>query len=149
MTVIVVKFFFFSSRRRHTRFKCDWSSDVCSSDLQAPKIRRHGEILPIRDEPLSHEEISFMLSEICSAPRWQRFEQAGDLDFAYEMDDENRFRVNYLKHANGYGAVFRSIPTTIKTLEELGVPNVIKSFGGMRGGIVLVTGPTGSGKSTT
>src|SRR6476659_20476 len=119
------------------------------SQGQAPKIRRHGEILPILDEPLSHEEISFMLSEICSAPRWQRFEQAGDLDFAYEMDDENRFRVNYLKHANGYGAVFRSIPTTIKTLEELGVPNVIKSFGGMRGGIVLVTGPTGSGKSTT
>lgn len=124
-------------------------SDLHLSQGQAPKIRRHGEILPIRDEALSHEEISFMLSEICSAPRWQRFEQAGDLDFAYEMDDENRFRVNYLKHANGYGAVFRSIPTTIKTLEELGVPNVIKSFGGMRGGIVLVTGPTGSGKSTT
>ena len=98
------------------------------SQGQAPKIRRHGGTPPIRDEPLSHEEISFMLSEICSAPRWQRFEQAGDLDFAYEMDDENRFRVNYLKHANGYGAVFRSIPTTIKTLEELGVPNVIKLF---------------------
>ena len=65
------------------------------------------------------------------------------------MDEENRFRVNYLKQINGYGAVFRSIPTKIKTLEELGVPSVIKSFGEMRGGIVLVTGPTGSGKSTT
>jgi twitching motility protein PilT len=124
-------------------------SDLHLAQGQAPKIRRHGEILPIREEPLSHEEISFMLSEICSAPRWRRFEEAGDLDFAYEMDDENRFRVNYLKHANGYGAVFRNIPTTIKTLEELGVPTVVKSFGAMRGGIVLVTGPTGSGKSTT
>ncbi|MGA7215157.1 MAG: PilT/PilU family type 4a pilus ATPase [Terrimicrobiaceae bacterium] len=93
--------------------------------------------------------MSFMLSEICSAARWQRFEETGDLDFAYEMDEENRFRVNYLKQSNGYGAVFRNIPTRIKTLEELAVPKVIKSFGEMRGGIVLVTGPTGSGKSTT
>ncbi len=81
--------------------------------------------------------------------RWQRFEELGDLDFAYEMDEENRFRVNYLKQVNGYGAVFRIIPTKIKTLDELGIPKVVKTFGEMRGGIVLVTGPTGSGKSTT
>jgi twitching motility protein PilT len=93
--------------------------------------------------------MSFMLSEICSPSRWQRYEETGDLDFAYEMDEENRFRCNYLKQTGGYGAVFRIIPTKIKTLEELGVPSVIKSFGEMRGGIVLVTGPTGSGKSTT
>jgi len=65
------------------------------------------------------------------------------------MDEDTRFRCNYLKQTGGYGAVFRIIPTKIKTLEELGVPSVIKSFGEMRGGIVLVTGPTGSGKSTT
>jgi twitching motility protein PilT len=65
------------------------------------------------------------------------------------MDAQNRFRCNYLKQTSGYGAVFRIIPTKIKTLEELGVPSVIKTFGEMRGGIVLVTGPTGSGKSTT
>ncbi|MCS7009127.1 MAG: PilT/PilU family type 4a pilus ATPase, partial [Chthoniobacterales bacterium] len=81
--------------------------------------------------------------------RWQRFEESGDLDFAYEMDESSRFRCNYLKQANGYGAVFRIIPTRILTLEQLNVPPVIKTFGEMRGGIVLVTGPTGSGKSTT
>ena len=82
-----------------------------------------------------------MLSEICSPSRWQRFEETGDLDFAYEMDEENRFRVNYFKQVNGYGAVFRNIPTKIKTLEELGVPEVIKSFGEMRGGIVWLPDP--------
>jgi twitching motility protein PilT len=124
-------------------------SDLHLGEGQPPKIRRHGEILPIRETPLTREEMSFMLSEICSPTRWQRFEETGDLDFAYEMDEESRFRCNYLKQTNGYGAVFRIIPTKIKTLEELGVPTVIKSFGDMRGGIVLVTGPTGSGKSTT
>ena len=124
-------------------------SDLHLAQGESPKIRRHGEILPIRDEPLTPEEISFMLSEICSAARWQRFEELGDLDFAYEMDEENRFRVNYLKQVHGYGAVFRLIPTRIKTLDELGIPPVVRSFGEMRGGIVLVTGPTGSGKSTT
>ena len=124
-------------------------SDLHLAQGQPPKIRRHGEILPIRDEPLTPEEMSFMLSEICSAARWQRFEELGDLDFAYEMDEENRFRVNYLKQVHGYGAVFRIIPTRIRTLDELGVPPVVKTFGEMRGGIVLVTGPTGSGKSTT
>jgi twitching motility protein PilT len=124
-------------------------SDLHLAQGQPPKIRRHGEILPIRDESLTPEEISFMLSEICSAARWQRFEELGDLDFAYEMDEESRFRVNYLKQVHGYGAVFRIIPTRIRTLDELGVPPVVKTFGEMRGGIVLVTGPTGSGKSTT
>jgi twitching motility protein PilT len=124
-------------------------SDLHLAQGQPPKIRRHGEILPIRDEPLTPEEISFMLSEICSAARWQRFEELGDLDFAYEMDEENRFRVNYLKQVCGYGAVFRIIPTRIRTLDELGIPPVVRTFGEMRGGIVLVTGPTGSGKSTT
>jgi twitching motility protein PilT len=124
-------------------------SDLHLAQGQPPKIRRHGEILPIRDESLTPEEISFMLSEICSAARWQRFEELGDLDFAYEMDEENRFRVNYLKQVHGYGAVFRIIPTRIRTLDELGIPPVVKTFGERRGGIVLVTGPTGSGKSTT
>jgi twitching motility protein PilT len=124
-------------------------SDLHLAQGEPPKIRRHGEILPIRDEPLTPEEISFMLSEICSAARWQRFEEVGDLDFAYEMDEHNRFRVNYLKQVHGYGAVFRIIPTRIRTLDELAIPPVVKTFGEMRAGIVLVTGPTGSGKSTT
>jgi twitching motility protein PilT len=65
------------------------------------------------------------------------------------MDTASRFRCNYLKQTNGYGAVFRLIPTKIATLEELGIPLVVKEFAQLRGGLVLVTGPTGSGKSTT
>jgi len=125
------------------------ASDLHLAEGQSPKVRRHGEIVPIREEALTTEEMSYMLSEICSPERWQRFEEHGDLDFAYEMNEENRFRCNYLKQAHGYGAVFRIIPTKILTLEQLNVPEVIKEFGDMRGGIVLVTGPTGSGKSTT
>jgi len=125
------------------------ASDLHLGEGQPPKVRRHGEIIPIRDEPLAQQEMAHMLSEICSPERWARFEENGDLDFAYEMDEDNRFRCNYLKQTHGYGAVFRIIPTKIKTLEDLRVPEVIKSFGHMRGGIVLVTGPTGSGKSTT
>ncbi len=125
------------------------ASDLHLAEGEPPKVRRHGEIMPIRDEIITRDEATYMLSEICSPKRWEIFEQTGDLDFAYEMDAESRFRCNYLKQSNGYGAVFRLIPTKIATLEQLGVPGVIKSFGHLRGGLVLVTGPTGSGKSTT
>jgi len=75
--------------------------------------------------------------------------KCGDLDFAYQMDENSRFRANYFKQVHGYGAVFRIIPTKILTLEQLKVPPIIKEFAALRSGIVLVTGPTGSGKSTT
>src|SRR5437763_5365007 len=90
-----------------------------------------------------------MLSEIAGAPNWKIVEERGDLDFAYEMDQASRFRCNFLKQSNGYGAVFRLIPTKIATLEELGIPTVAKEFGKLRGGLVLVTAQTGSEKSTT
>ena len=90
-----------------------------------------------------------MMSEICEPENWDDFRGAGDLDFAYEMDEDSRFRCNFLKQANGYGAVFRLIPTKIASLEQLGIPPVVKEFGHLRSGLVLVTGPTGSGKSTT
>jgi twitching motility protein PilT len=125
------------------------ASDLHLAEGQPPKIRRHGEITPIREEILERDEATHMLSEICSPKRWELFEQTGDLDFAYEMNEDARFRCNYLKQAHGYGAVFRLIPTKIATLEQLKVPTVIQEFGKMRGGLVLVTGPTGSGKSTT
>jgi twitching motility protein PilT len=90
-----------------------------------------------------------MLSEVCGQQKWEIFQERGDLDFAYEMDAASRFRCNFLKQANGYGAVLRLIPTKIATLEELGIPAVVKGLAHLRGGLVLVTGPTGSGKSTT
>ena len=124
-------------------------SDLHIGESQPPKMRKHGDIAPIRAEPLSRDETMSMLSEVCGTNNWKIFEERGDLDFAYDMDRHSRFRCNYLKQANGYGAVFRLIPTKIATLEELGIPVVAKGFAHLRGGLVLVTGPTGSGKSTT
>jgi twitching motility protein PilT len=125
------------------------ASDLHIGEGQPPKIRKHGDIMPIREELVMREEAVQMLSEIVPSKSWQIFEERGDLDFAYEMDEKSRFRCNYLKQTNGYGAVFRLIPTRIASLEELGIPSVVRQFGDLRGGLVLVTGPTGSGKSTT
>jgi twitching motility protein PilT len=125
------------------------ASDLHIGEGQPPKMRRHGDVMPIREDPVAREEAAKMLSEMCGPQRWEIFEERGDLDFAYEMDAASRFRCNFLKQANGYGAVFRLIPTKIATLDQLGIPPVVKQFGHLRGGLVLVTGPTGSGKSTT
>jgi len=125
------------------------ASDLHLGEGQPPKIRQHGAILPIRNEALTHEEMSYMMSEIAGPDRWTRFMDSGDLDFAYEMNEASRFRCNYLKQTNGLGCVFRLIPTKIMSLEQLGIPPIVKEFANMRGGLVLVTGPTGSGKSTT
>ncbi|HEV2095629.1 MAG TPA: PilT/PilU family type 4a pilus ATPase, partial [Chthoniobacterales bacterium] len=124
-------------------------SDLHIGESQPPKMRRHGDVMPIREEPVTRDEAVRMLSEIAGPDSWQIFNERGDLDFAYEMDSRSRFRCNFLKQANGYGAVFRLIPTEIASLEQLGIPPVVKEFGHLRGGLVLVTGPTGSGKSTT
>ena len=124
-------------------------SDLHLAQGQPPKMRRHGDIVPIRSEAVTRDEVIAMLSEVCGAGNWALFEGQGDLDFAYEMSDRSRFRCNFLKQANGYGAVFRLIPAGIASLDELGIPAVVKQFGHLRGGLVLVTGPTGSGKSTT
>ncbi|MGI8819668.1 MAG: type IV pilus twitching motility protein PilT [Chthoniobacterales bacterium] len=125
------------------------ASDLHIGEGQPPKMRKHGDVTPIREEPITRDEAAFMLSEIAGPENWALFEERGDLDFAYEMDAHSRFRCNFLKQANGYGAVFRLIPTKIASLEQLGIPPVVKEFGHLRGGLVLVTGPTGSGKSTT
>lgn len=124
-------------------------SDLHLTQGQPPKVRVHGSIKPISDEILTESILETMMREICEPRAWERYREKGDLDFAYEMDSDSRFRCNYLRQISGYGAVFRIIPTKIATLEQLGVPPVIKEFGHMRSGLVLVTGPTGSGKSTT
>jgi twitching motility protein PilT len=125
------------------------ASDLHIGEGQPPKMRRHGDVMPIREEPVTRDEAAGMLREIAGPQSWEIFEERGDLDFAYEMDEKSRFRCNFLKQTNGYGAVFRLIPTKIATLEQLGIPAIVKQFGHLRGGLILVTGPTGSGKSTT
>jgi len=125
------------------------ASDLHIAEGQPPKIRAQGDIMPIRAEPISHDEATRMLSEVCGARNWEAFNQRGDLDFAYQMDEHSRFRTNYFKQSEGYAAAFRLIPTRISTLEDLGIPVTVKDFAYLRGGLVLVTGPTGSGKTTT
>ncbi len=124
-------------------------SDLHLSEGQPPKIRVNGTISAISDENLEGQAFKNLLAEICDPQAFQKYLEEGDLDFAYEMDETSRFRCNYFKQQHGLGAVFRLIPTKIATLEELGVPTVVKEFAHMRSGLVLVTGPTGSGKSTT
>jgi twitching motility protein PilT len=124
-------------------------SDLHIGEGQPPKMRRHGDVAAIQEEALTRDEAMSMLREVCGERNWKIFDERGDLDFAYEMDTASRFRCNYLKQTHGYGAVFRLIPTKIATLEQLGIPVVAKEFAHLRGGLVLVTGPTGSGKSTT
>ena len=125
------------------------ASDLHIAEGQPPKMRTHGDIMPVRAELVSHEEATRMLSEVCGPENWELFQQRGDLDFAYQMDEDSRFRSNYFKESNGYAAAFRLIPTKISSLEELGIPVAVKEFAYLRGGLVLVTGPTGSGKTTT
>jgi twitching motility protein PilT len=124
-------------------------SDLHIAEGEPPKMRRHGDVIAIREELVTRGEAAGMLSEICPGQSWEIFEKQGDLDFAYEMDGRSRFRCNFLKQVRGYGAVFRVIPTKIPTLDELGLPGVVQRLGHVRGGLVLITGPTGSGKSTT
>ena len=125
-------------------------SDLHLAEGQPPKIRVHGSVTPIPGEPiLAGDAFKDMLAEICDPKAFQRYLDLGDLDFAYAMDEDSRFRCNYLKQNNGFAAVFRLIPTEIMSLESLGVPEVVKRFGHIRSGLILVTGPTGSGKSTT
>ncbi len=126
------------------------ASDLHLAEGQPPKIRLHGAIRAIEGRPsLTQESLRVLLEEICPPDRWEVFRKNRDLDFAYAFGERARFRANYYNHANGLGAVFRVIPTEIKSLDELGAPAVLKTFAAARRGMILVTGPTGSGKSTT
>jgi twitching motility protein PilT len=125
------------------------ASDLHIQEGQPPKMRLHGDIQKIRDHVLTHAEMEQMLSEVVDSKRWEKFVQTGDADCAYELSADARFRCNLHKQLHGLGGIFRLIPNKIATLEELKVPSVIKRFANIKGGLVLVTGPTGSGKSTT
>ena len=125
-------------------------SDLHLSEGQPPKIRVHGEITTLEGEAvLTKGPLENMMKEIARDEGWESYVSTGDLDFAYEMNEDSRFRCNYLKQSNGYACVFRLIPTKISSLEQLGIPEIVREFGHIRSGLVLVTGPTGSGKSTT
>ena len=95
-------------------------SDLHLSQNQPPKVRVHGSIKPISDQMLDERIMETMMREICEPRAWDRYKEKGDLDFAYEMDEDSRFRCNYLKQQNGLAAVFRLIPTEIASLDQAG-----------------------------
>src|SRR5262249_13883744 len=119
------------------------ASDLHIGEGQPPKIRKHGDVMSIRRESVRRDEAVSMRSENCGTKRWAVFDERGVFGFAYEMDDASRFRCNSQQQTSGYRAVFRLIPTRIATLEELAIPPIAKESRELRGGPVLLTGPTG------
>ena len=129
-------------------------NDRGASDLhfvvgQPPCLRLHGDVDPIRYKTLSQADFDIFLGEVTPGPIWDRYKASGDADYAYECDGLARFRVNLFKQERGSGAVFRIIPTKLFTMEQLGLPPTCHQLVTLERGLVLVTGPTGSGKSTT
>ena len=115
-----------------------------------PRIRVHGELEAVEGwEVLKPDQLRKLLEPIASGRCWTEFEEANDLDFAYGLEGVARFRANYFQQENGPGAVFRIIPEEIHSLEDLKLPEAISKLASLRSGLVVVTGPTGSGKSTT
>jgi twitching motility protein PilT len=112
-------------------------------------IRHDGDLVELPFRPLGDDETRRFLYEIMSNEQKHDFEKDGELDFAYDLVGVARFRVNLMVQTRGPGAVFRIIPTALPTLDELNMPQAIKKLGRLTSGLVLVTGPTGSGKTTT
>ena len=124
-------------------------SDLHLSAGSPPMVRLHGELTPIEGRLLSREEVHRMIYDVLHDEQRRVFEEHRDLDFAIELGEVARFRVNVFNQRNGEGAVFRVIPTKIRSFRELGLPDVVQTLALRENGLVLVTGPTGSGKSTT
>lgn len=124
-------------------------SDVHLAVGVPPMLRMNGDLMPIKFRELSDTELDSYVEEILSDGQRNLFHTGRDLDFSYVSEDGGRFRVNLFRKDSGVGAVFRYIPNEVPTLENLDVPNVIRDFCDYHQGMVLVTGSTGTGKSTT
>ncbi len=126
------------------------ASDLHLSTGCKPILRKDGSIAALRTEPtLTAESTWDLLREIMPEQNLTEFDGCSDTDFAYQLDGFGRFRCNVFRDHKGPGAVFRLIPSQILTCEQLGLPEAVKKFCQLSKGLVLVTGPTGSGKSTT
>jgi len=129
-------------------------NDQGASDLhlvsgQPPALRIRGDMERVKYKKLENDELKAMLYEIAPEDKVKLFEETGDADFGYEIPGLARYRANFFMQKYGVAAVFREIPSTIMTAEKLGLPPVMSKLAGLPRGLVLVTGPTGSGKSTT
>lgn len=125
------------------------ASDLHLSTGLPPMLRLHGEMQKLDAPPLEKEDLDGYLKAIADDEKIKHFEETGDLDFSYQMGTKARFRANVFRQNRGPGFVFRTIPTEILSLEQLKAPAVFAQISHQPRGIVLVTGPTGSGKSTT
>ncbi len=125
------------------------ASDLHLSAGLPPMIRVHGDIRRINVPPLNNQEVRAMIYDIMSDAQRKGYEEHLELDFSFELRDVARFRVNAFNQERGAGAVFRTIPSLVLTLEQLEAPKIFKEIADTPRGIVVVTGPTGSGKSTT
>jgi twitching motility protein PilT len=125
------------------------ASDLHLAAGQPPALRLRGEIERVKYKVLENDELRAMLYEIAPEEKVKVFEETGDVDFGYEVPGLARYRVNFFMQKNGVGGVFREIPSRVMTAEELGLPPVIPKLATLPRGLVLVTGPTGAGKSTT
>ena len=125
------------------------ASDLHLSAGEIPMVRIHGDMKRIEMPPLSREELHVMLYDILSDQQRKRFEEVHELDFSLDLKGIARYRVNAFRQARGEAVVFRVIPSKILSLEQLGLPKSLREVTKNERGLVLVTGPTGSGKSTT
>lgn len=125
------------------------ASDVHLSAQEPPRVRIHGDMKRLEHPALSPNEVHDMLFDIMSDSLRRVFQETNDIDFSFELGDIARFRVNVFRGRRGEAAVFRTIPTKVMTIEDLGLPSILKEICDKEKGLVLVTGPTGSGKSTT
>jgi twitching motility protein PilT len=127
------------------------ASDLHFTSNTTPHVRINGDIMSLNGENMrmSPENVKTYIYEIMPDINKKEFEKCGDTDFAYETPDVGRFRVNVFLDLHGPGAVFREIPTTIPTADDLSLPQTVRNLTYLEKGLIIVTGPTGSGKSTT
>ncbi|MFQ5635418.1 MAG: type IV pilus twitching motility protein PilT, partial [Gammaproteobacteria bacterium] len=124
-------------------------SDVHLAVGVPPMLRMHGDLMPIKFRELADTELESYIDEILTKKQKTRFSDGLDLDFSYVSEDGGRFRVNVFRKATGIGATFRFIPQNIPTLDSLQLPGILARMCDHHQGMVLVTGSTGPGKSTT
>lgn len=125
------------------------ASDLHLSSGLPPMIRVHGDVRRINLPPMEHKDVHGMVYDIMNDAQRKVFEETLECDFSFEIPNLARFRVNAFNQQRGAAAVFRTIPTKVLTLDELNCPKIFREIAEYPRGIVLVTGPTGSGKSTT
>jgi twitching motility protein PilT len=125
------------------------ASDLHLSTGNQPMLRIHGDLVRIDAAVLDPDDLKALVYEIAPEIKIKHFEEVGEVDFGYEYPGVARFRANFFAQRNGITAVFRLVPSKVFTLDDLGLPSVLKRFSMLNKGLVLVTGPTGSGKSTT